>query len=155
MEWNGNFSLDSRLLCLAERHSMAGQRTSRVWWGTKVLGQNPSIRHPHHARQICKTSRKPRFSIVLQTTLHMLGKFARLPNSRSFRLSYKLPCRFVLIWKHLKSVTKVLNKIRENMKMSSLSQTKTRIRSHLDFHRKWKVISVFTRSHRNSNWNKK
>ena len=75
-------------------------------------------------------------TIVLQTTLHMLGKFARLPNSRSFRLSYKLPCRFVFIWKHLKSVTKVLNKIRENMKMSSLSQTKTRIRSHLDFHRK-------------------
>ena len=115
--WNGMefCCLDSRLLCLADRHSMAGQRTSRVRWGTKVLGQNPSIRHPHHARQICKTSRKPRFSIVLQTTLHMLGKFARLPNSRSFRLSYKLPCRFVLIWKHLKSVTKVLNKIRENI----------------------------------------
>ena len=31
-EWNGMefFGLDSRLLCLADRHSMAGQRTSRV-----------------------------------------------------------------------------------------------------------------------------
>ena len=90
------FCLDSRLLCLADRHSMAGQRTSRVQWGTKVLGQNPSIRHPHHARQICKTDRKPRLSIIPQTTLQLLGKFARLPNSRSFRLSHKLPCRRVL-----------------------------------------------------------
>ena len=97
MEWNGMefCCLDSRPLCLTE--NILWLAKEHPWSGAwKYLDRIQAFRHPH-ARQICQTARKPKLKGVQQTTLQMLGKFAKLSTAKAYDCPTNYPANVLKV----------------------------------------------------------